>query len=374
MGLSSCDYRELDMVYYETSDVWIAVDWSKFTQETPTGMSVYCYPKNRPGDDAPYIYMTNNIGGVMVNLPIGHYDILVFNQSVDEFGSLYFEGMDKYATAEAVLESLSTKWKVKADNQTVCYEPEWLAADTYENFYVTNEMVKASALIREQLKTKTKAEIVSMDPLTKAAGSVSMKPKNLIYTAAVKIRAYGVNNIRSIRGSVTGMARSCLLHNGQRGETPITHALEVWGTDRDSDDYTKGTVFTTLRTFGLPSWMPGGSEETKDSEEYSDGTKSGNGRDREANVLNASFLLVDNKTTCNFAYKAGDRIETNDQTLTISLSFGFGSDTSQNPSNDADVNKPILLPDVKPESSGGGGFTASVDDWGEGQEIDVPLM
>jgi len=374
MSLSSCDYRELDMIYYDTSDVWIAVDWSKFTQETPTGMSVYCYPKDRPGDGSPYVYLTNNIGGVMVNLPIGHYDILVFNQSVDEFGSIHFEGMDRYSTAKAVLENLSTKWKVKSNDEIVCYEPEWLAVDTYENFNVTNEMVKASALIREELKTKTKVQIVNMDPPTKAAGTITMKPKNLVYTATINIRIYGVGNIRSARGSMTGMARTCLLSSGQRGEEKITHALEIWGMEHDTKDYTKGVVFTSFRTFGLPLWAPSKTKETKEGDDNAETKAGDNGRDPGANLLNTSFLLVDNKTQCDFVYKVGDRIQTYEATLSMDLSLGFGNDEGQNPSGDADPDKPGVLPDVEPEGGGGGGFTATVDDWGEEKEVDVPLM
>jgi len=69
---------------------------------------VYCYP--RDNSHPPYLYKTNDLSGVMVSLPVGTYDIMVFNQSVDEFGSLRFEGMDKYSTASAVLENKETKW------------------------------------------------------------------------------------------------------------------------------------------------------------------------------------------------------------------------------------------------------------------------
>lgn len=377
LSVPSCNYRDIDLVYYETSDVWVAVDWSEFTQEEPSGMSVYCYPMDNP-EHGPYVFLTNNTAGVMATLPIGHYNIIVFNQSVDEFGSLHFSGMDDYDTATAVLEPFATKWMVKSDNQEVCYEPEWLAIDTFEGLEVTLEAVKASAYMRQMLKQMTKADLTKADPATKASESIALRPRNVVFTATATISVDGINNARSVRGSITGMAEGFRMSSGQRTMTSVTHALETWGMTHDKDDYNVGEVFASFRTFGLPGWVTKVSSGSTDVSynpmlEAFFATKSGSSGTKAAetetntkaaddpadNLLNVSFLLVDNKTTCDYSFPVGDMFEVNNLQLKLNLQIR---------------NRDIALPEVEPEGGSGGGFSATVDDWGEEQEIDVPLM
>ena len=76
------------------------------------------------------------------------------------------------------------------------------------------------------------------------------------------------------------------------------------------------------------------------------------------NTLNLSLLLVDNKTILDYTFHVGDQfVEDQEEHLTLHLEIDLG--------------KP--LPDVKPEGGQGGGFDATVDDWGEEIEHDVEL-
>lgn len=330
-GLAGCNYRELSELYYGSAQVWISVDWSKFTKEVPSGMSVYCYPRDNKDRTEPYVYLSNDISGVLVNLPLGTYDVMVFNQSVDEFGSMRFENMNQFSTACAILEDYDTKWSVKADDQGVAYEPEWLAIDTYEEFTVTLDMIKGKVT------------------------TITLYPENVVYTTNVTVRIYGTNNVRSVRGSMTGMAQAIMMSTGIRSSVPVTHALENWTMNVTDKARGYGEVVTSFRTFGLPA-----------------GTKAINtNRKADYNILHSSFLLVDDKTITDASFKVGNRLDVDDVKMEINLKVGYGSDKGQDPGEGVDPDKPIVIPDVNP--TGGGGFTAILNDWDADQEIEIPI-
>ena len=76
------------------------------------------------------------------------------------------------------------------------------------------------------------------------------------------------------------------------------------------------------------------------------------------NIFNLSLLLVDNKTILDYKFEVGHDFEEDDTAhLTLHLEIDLGDP----------------LPDVKPEGGEGGGFDASVSDWGEEIEHEVEL-
>lgn len=347
----SCDYREFSYIIYDTCDIWVEVDWTKFTEEEPTGMSVYCYPRDHSHE--PYLYRSNDITGVMVHLPVGTYDILVFNQSIDEFGSMRFEGMEDYSTACAVLEEKKTKWKVKtAEDESVKYEPEWLGVDTEEGLEVTQSMVEQTWSIRPLTAAYTRASSSRSD----AVKVVTLHPVNLVYSANIYIRVYGINNLRMGRGSISGMAEEVNLSTGRRSTSTVTHALETWTVTTDAYDVTRGYFYTTFRCFGLPESGTG---------------KASSNLPPEASVLDITYLLRDNETECDYSYKIGDRIECHDDILELDLYIGKDGYDPQAPTYEGDPDRPVILPEVKTKESG---FTATIDDWGDISTIPVPVL
>jgi len=339
--VTSCNYRDIAFEYYQSSDIRLDVDWSRFVEETPTGMSVYCYNVKDPSK-GPYIYLSNDISGVKISLPIGTYNIVVFNQSISEFGSLRFTGMEKFETARAYLESFTTKWKAKADDGRILYVPEWLAVDVISNFNVTLEMVEQTASYR---RGETKEEYST---------HIKAVPENVVSTAQVNVRVHGLQYARSARGSLTGMAEGWLLGLEHSMETTGTHVMEVWDINPDIDDETKGFVSAEFRTFGLP-------------------TSTKNNRDPESNRLYVSFLLRDNATISDCGFSAGNHIMQDIGDKTVELWTGIKSNVEQEPSMDCDPDKPVLLPFVEPEHGGDAGFQATIDDWGDVTEVEVPL-
>jgi len=169
-----------------------------------------------------------------------------------------------------------------------------------------------------------------------------------VYTAYVTVRVYGIHNLRAARGGISGMAEGVNLSTGRGTSGSVSHVLETWSVSRDSDDKTKGNVYTSYRCLGLPD------------------------RETRSSIFTISFLLVDGKTVCDYGFQVGDRIEVDDILKRLKLSIGIDGNEPQEPSMNADPDRPVILPDVIP--TGESGFTADLEDWGDTQLIDVPVQ
>ncbi len=342
---TGCTLRELTYDYLPFCDVNIDVDWSNL-EELPTGMTVMFYPVDGA---TPIDHITHNVEHTTVSLRAGVYNILIFNKSVKEFGSIGFRGMDRYETAEAyALEESSKGWYSKAEDESVALQPEPLAVATIENYTVTEDMVHAQMAARSkgaEIDDKTKVD-------TKA--QIDVKPKNVIAQGNIIIHVLGFHNLRSVRGTIEGMAESFQPSVFGTGEGFVTHILESddWASEEDESDRTKGRIHGHFSTFGMPEMIL---------------SRAGEENRWENARLNISVLLVDNNpdNIQDFSFDIGDKIDVSDMSGEIILHIELGTG--------ADGDEPITLPDVIPEGGKEGGFNVEVDKWGEGETIDVQL-
>ena len=82
----------------------------------------------------------------------------------------------------------------------------------------------------------------------------------------------------------------------------------------------------------------------------------------EENYLNLSILLIDGATIIDFPFAIGDQFRYEmDAEANLELSLVL----------DITIDDP--LPDVQPEGGSSGGFDATVDDWGDEEEVDIPM-
>ncbi len=348
---TSCERRDLTYVYHPYCDVTLNVNWTVFGQ-VPTGMTAIFYNQN---GSEPVVHTTNEVHTTKISLREGKYNIILFNQSPGEFGSLSFRGLENYQSAEVFLQEVSSKWYTKDENEKIAAEPEPFAAVKYENFEVTEEMVEASmALLQKSNKTKG-----SKSPLTKA--TITLTPRSIVSNTNIIIKAHGIHNVRSVRATIHGMAESHFPAFSKNGSQTVTHLLEAWSTTRNANDYTKGELTTSFTTLGLPN-----------SDIYS------NDIDPLLNnlKLKLSVLLVDNKTIKTFEFTVGNNIrierDTNTGTLIITIIIGEPAEGDPDGSTDPSDN-PIELPDVEPEGGSSSGFDATVDDWGDEENIEIEL-
>ena len=343
---SSCEHKELCFNHLHRARIKFEIDWSRFG-DRPTGMTLLFYPQDGA---SPIRYITHDVDGLFVDLQAGTYDVLVFNQTVDEFGSVKFQGMDRFMTAEVYASELVSKWySSKAENERVIQDPELLGVGIQTDFVVTPEMVN---------EVEENPDVVH---------TFSMTPENKIYTTVVKLRMTGVQNARSVRASLEGMASGRMLGLDQPKEETGTHLLEGWSLQMDSLDQTKGCFIYTFSSFGLPQGHTG---------------------DKNDNLLNFSVLLKDNKTVVDFAFKVGHLIKQtapNRLELLVDTAIEDPDDPDEpddpddpdtpTPDNPDEPDDPTPdIPDVPdtPNTSAGG-FEAVVEEWGEEIEHEIEL-
>ncbi len=333
MAFASCEHRELCVDHTHTAEVDFTIDWSQYTEERPTGMTIMVYPQN---GEKPIKYLTNDIYRVKLDLEAGIYDAFVFNQSVEEYAYVGFRGMDTFETAEAYATTTESRWyngKMEEEKvlngERVVDEPEWMATDTMMNIVVTKAMVDSTekALQKNNVQ-KRRASNFFMGRFV---------PQNIMSTIVVTVHLDGIYNLRSEKAWLSGLAEGYFLGQHKISGNRVTQIIERWNVQQDKADPTKGTITATMISFGLPERH---ALQPKD------------------NILNLSLLLVDNKTMMKYTFEVGDQMRYDEQaerTMYINLT----------------IKEP--LPDVKPEGAEEGGFDVTVDDWGEDENVDIEV-
>lgn len=329
---SSCNHKELCYHHPHTANVRIDVDWSLFKKETPTGMTVMIYPT----DDGQYVrHLTNTTTHAVVELEAGLYNTIVYNQSESEFGTVTFTGMDRFSTAEVHTVSLASRWYAcRTEGEKLALQPEWIGTDYCTEVEVTPSMVETA---REEYMANLSKANTSPTQFVIA----SHTPQNIIHTISVKVNLKGIYNLRSARASLTGLADGYSFAKNKPTGNHVTQLLESWTMTQNPDDPTQGYITAEITSMGLP---------------YGHTSKA------EENEFILSMLLVDNETIIDIPFKVGNKFqkvydESGKYTFELYVELW--------------VEDP--LPDVKPADSGGGGFNATVDDWGDEQNVDIVM-
>lgn len=317
----SCEHKDLCYLHPHQTMLRILVDWSKFNVELPTGMSVYVFPK---GDGDSQLRESNTLTHVDVSLKAGLYDVLVFNQSPSEFGTITFSNLGDYDNMSVCCNPHTSRWYSRSDGEKVAKEPEWFGVDLKQSVEVTTRQLEeiGAAMARGEEDTEGLSVIARMTPL------------NVIYTVHVRIHVEGIHNLRSFRGSLSGMADGRCFSEQQPSCNEVTHLMETWEKHVDDNDPTKGYLEATFRSFGLPGNHQGNFDE---------------------NLLTISALLVDNETILDFPIQVGDKIEEDHEAMQLYI----------------DIDNGIVLPDVEADGGGDSGFNATVDDWGDEIEQEI---
>lgn len=316
--LSSCEHKELCYDHPHSVPARINVDWSLFTEEQPTGMTVSLY---REGSDKPHTALTNNIAYADFNIAPATYHALVYNQSTTEFGTLHFDNTNDFNRAAVYANTVQSRWyKTRGDNERLIYAPEWFATDAAQ--YVEAPETESDA------RNGTRCVVATLTP------------RCVVYTIIVNIHMLNIYNVRSARASLDGLADGYMLGKQQPTTSLGTQLLEEWTMTRDTDNPANGTLTAHITSFGLPA---------------------NHQNIASANHLRLSLLLVDNKTQKDFDFDVGNAF--------IRGSEADGSEVDLSLSINETISTPI--PDVKPEGGASSGFDATVDDWGDEVNIDI---
>lgn len=360
--LSTACRRELEYNYHPFCEISVRVDWSAM-DEKPTGMSVYLYPED---GSEPIVKLTNQVDETRLSVREGTYNVLVINQSISEFGSITFQGMDRFSTAKAIATRVPNGSDLHGLEEPEVYGPELLAIATHIRLVVTEQMVSDY-----QAQVKAEAALSRQVP---SATTLQLTARPLTFNATVHVHVSGIQNVRSVRGRFSGMASGCLLVMGTPLASTSTYMVEQWDITHDDTDYTQGTLTGRFTTFGLveeaPSTAAAVSTAAVSNAVVSRWAERAAATD---NLLSLDILLVDNQTVVSTLFSVGDRIEELKEELTIRVEVGTEAGSTPPSEGQDNPSVPLPLPDVKPESGSSNGFDATVDDWGEEIDIDIDV-
>lgn len=360
----SCERRPLEEPW-ETgnyADILLVTDWSEL-EEVPTGLTAVFYP-----DDGgrPISLVTNSIKQNVIRLPRGRYHMLVFNQSVYEFGSMSFSGMDQFGTACASLQQLTTNSSVTAADY------RWLATmltqrDSLDMAMRTPEPFNADRLVYEVTEEMCKRQyyketgiaqnipIWDLPEPEEYVDTIFSTPPPVPPTLHVKVNVKGINNAYQVRAYITNMARSDLFGPHVNTNAPAIHVMSDWKITPAPSDVKVGEITSSIRCFGVPNMKVTETDIYKDFGTRADTRSATRVADYGENFLVLDFLLKDGKTHSKFLFEVSDNITYDEDELRLDVELKIdGSGGAY----------PVVLPDVPDViGSGGAGFDATVEDW-----------
>jgi len=342
---TSCDRRQLWDEWDELVPVDIKVDWSgsrwaDFDEgAAPTGMSVYAY--DQTGKQDPVVVVTNDIEHTELKLYDGEWNIFVFNQSVMEYASLKFSGMDKYSSAQIETIPQVSRWfsssraewvtrsnspwavqtranaETRADEYSLTTkQPIWFANDCYEGVIIDEDKI-----IRE------------FTPHTRFSDGI-FYTKSSIIKMGVKVHFKGYGNLYTVRSVISGVAKSYNISQMHALTEMTAHELTGWKGVAETDS--TGYVETTFQTFGLVKGYTYKPEEL---------------------YLHLDVMLVDGETIMTYDLPVGNLVKkSNEDDIDLII----------------DVEDPLELPNVK-MTGDGNGFDITVSDWEDEINIDIDL-
>lgn len=315
--LTACERREL--TYYEVAEITITVDWSQsgLENESDYGATALFYPKT---GEAPQIVLMGNRNHSTMRLREGHYSVVLFNRSFNDFAAIAFRGVESLNTLEAYVKHVENR----SSSETIVSSPEKLASAVVEDFEVTKAML--GNYIAEQLQNKD---------CMQDGCSLSLTPKELTRTVKVKINVEGLGNVKTASCRLGGVPVSVFLSNGQKSREVVMQEFGISNPVFDEGSTTTGTLSGEINVFGF---------------------------DFDANTshyMEMNTLLVDGKTNIKHTFNDVDISQKTDETGTVVLHI--------------EATTPEPLPDVEPEKGPDSGFNADVDGWGKEEHTELPL-
>ncbi len=335
LALYSCDTRRT--IYPDGSAVVeISLDWANLAvatddaQQSPNGATIAFYPQSDEMGEPTFIL--TNYATATAYLPVGTYDILVFNETIYGHDYIEFSGMDSYETVTAYWESseLSASNVRSSVTRAIVETDDLLLVDKLEDFEITDEM-------------QVKGDVVSL----------SFTP--VLVNRKMTVLAH-VNSLHNVSSSgsllyVYGMAAGYNLSTGLTVNESTTHLTVLNNKTFNEGSTTDGTVSASFYTFG--DAQKGVSSKAED----------------DSNSVALSFKLVDDSTLPDIERDITDEVEAasileGSTTLDINIELGTG----------ADDDSLIEIPDVEGTGgSTGSGFDAEVSDWGDNVLTNVPI-
>ena len=356
-----CQRRPLETLYRSTIRVIVKCIWKVSMYPDgikPSGVTMYFFR-----DGQFYTSLTTaNVDSCEVQLPKGNYQLYMISQSPEEYWKMEFEHMTDFNAADATLRTTTTPNWVSTRSlveDPVVENPEILYAGVSEQFVITDEMTEEYQqhyVKLKSLKSKAAANAATKATLDEEIDKyeemvqyytirIPIEPQNIVSQLWVSIYAGNADVLKSVRASTSGMAKTFELTQFTTNDESAIQIISQWNLTMDDPAKRVGHIDGIITTFGLPN----GEAPTalRDS------------------TLNVSALLIDNATVADYVFDVGNKIQEMPPNQGYRNLYRLIFGTKEDPI--------ITLPDVQPEGSKASGIDATVDDWEEGETVEIPM-
>ena len=339
LSAAACYWRDLDYEYIDTAQITIIYDWSESGLATKAqsasvlpgdainGRTAAFYPMD---GSAPVIKLSHS-DTVTVNLLVGQYKAVFFNETFDDFDAIYFEGINTFEQLEA---------RLKHDQ--VAREPDILAIDMMVPFEITEDMVRYTRDF-ESKKSKgdlTKGKDGSADIEDRM--TVKVTPHSVVYPVTVDVTIYGLDNIAATGAYISGFAGGYDFSTRRPSGEAVTHKLTFTKRTFFEGSDSNGKLEGRFQSFGL---------------RQQNGHLSGY-------TLKFRAILTDGSVF--------EETRSIDELITeitadghLAIKVSIGADIGGGGSD-----PPIVIPDVDPIGGDDGMWHVDVGDW---EEVTVPI-
>ena len=349
LSAAACHWRELDYDYIDTAQITIIYDWSESGLNTKAAEAAV-----RPGDaingrtavfypmdgGLPIIKLSHR-DTVTVNLNVGQYRAVFFNETFEDFDGIRFDGTDSFDDLKARLkQDRVTRTKGDVD---VAREPDMLAIDMMVPFEVTEEMVNFTRAM-ESRKSKgqggnlSKSELLMMED----AMTVTVIPRSVVLPVKVDVVVLGIDDIVSAGAYITGFAGGYDFSSRRASEDAVTHRLTFSERSFFDGSDKNGTLKGEFQSFGLRK---------------QDGRRSGYKFEFRA-ILSDGSAFEETRDIDELITEASE-----DGHLVIRIHIGTDTESGG-------TNPPIVIPDVEPVGGDEGMWKVDVGGW---EEVTVPV-
>ena len=358
LSAAGCQWRDLDYEFIDTAQITIIYDWSESglaTKAQPTsivpgdiinGRTAAFYPMD---GGAPVVKLSHS-DTVKVNLLVGKYKAVFFNETFEDFDNIRFENINSFEELAAI-----AKEDVVATSRAggaIARQPDILAVDMMVPFEVTEDMVRYTRSL-ETRKTKAQfdARAARAAKAMEEAMTVVAKPKSVVYKVFLDIIVEGRKSIASSGAYVSGFAGGFDFSEGHANGVSVTHKVNFTDIAECTTGEGDGILSATFQCFGFRNG--------------SSSSLSGYTLDFRASLINGEVFQT--------SRRLDDLIRTDTENghivIRINVGDGSGGGGGGDPDDPEAGNKPIPIPDVQPVDSGGG-WQIEVGDW---DEIIIPI-
>ncbi|MGL5785508.1 MAG: DUF5119 domain-containing protein [Bacteroidales bacterium] len=338
----SCERRQLEdrPLNIEYAEIELKVIWNEYDDEPPKEATALIYQFLNSDSKLPTKNKLVNTAIIsddrkcIVRLPKGDYAFIVANGKTDEASTFFAKEYDSFETMVVRLTDIDgPTYDHPETNKVFVANPEFLAVDANNRYTVTEQMIS---------ETRTRKVTKNTDPVD----VINFEPVQITRTVNVEIHVKGLNNLKFAEVIASGGYRGVYPANRHTTDVIRNKFFEITSYEFYPNNLYDGVIRGFFTTFGAGE-VTGRAISTKDN------------ADLTPIELTVFFTLKDKEQTIEIR-----QFDVTDQ---------YNKEGSENLHISLVLDQVITLPDIEIEGGTDSGFNPDVDDWGDGEEVDVPV-